>query len=392
LTEGIDSARLATFLSIALLMHERCVRRTDSHWAAYLDLLPAELDELDGVLYWSTHERAVAGMEDTEDEQERTDLDSCLGSKAGLSAEIRSERAALAEIYRKLFTDRLCRFAPASFPPSVCSHDRFLWAHGIWFSRAMALPDFGDALVPLADLMNHKVGVMSEWRLCKLAAASALDEPQQAAAAHAEPKRARIEHAARMCAIVLGTCVEANEHVCINYGRKTTAEFALHYGFLPLSHAAACVRVPVWSSDNAVGETSLLMVNFPPFAPLIRSVERDTFSTHELSAMAGASSDRRVAVLTRLCTWLQRMHAASLERELRCSSAECALRVSRRSLARAFYQTTQHVLCWHIQHIHKMIACASQSTAQSDDEGWYDELFDCALLGDQAVAFPRAQD
>ena len=388
--EGTDSASVRTFLSMALLMHERCVRRGTSHWAAYLDMLPADLDELDGVLYWSEHERTVAGVEDPAELPQRGDLDSCLRSFTSLSTEIRSERAELSAMHRKLFTERLCRFAPAAFPPSVCSYDRFLWAHGIWWSRAMDLPDFGGALVPLADFMNHKVGALSEWRLCKRAAGSLPNQAghPRAEAPTAEPKRARIEHAARTCIIVLGTRVATDEHVCINYGRKKTAEFALHYGFIPSSHAAACVRVPLWTAASAgLVEVSLLMLNFPPFPPLIRAVEHDSSPDAPSAAVLG--SDRRVVVLTRLLAWLQCMHAASLDREGRCTSAE--LCVPRRSLALAFHQTTQHVLRWHIEHIHKMIVCASQPVPQSaDEEGWYDELFDCALLGDEAatINFP----
>ena len=198
--EGCEASGLTHALSLALLVHEAAVRGAASFWAPYLGTLPPLYGPgSQGALYWSVGERRAARIEAAvSEERSPTTVSSARTIRGGFPEHSRSfvkyrtirkrdrdafqernanrywvvgflgeERALLdaklGEMHRTVFAGRLARLAPDAFPLEQCTLARLEWAHAIWWSRAMS-PGQYDALVPVADLLNHKPGSLSEWR------------------------------------------------------------------------------------------------------------------------------------------------------------------------------------------------------------------------------------
>jgi len=115
-----------------------------SRWAPYLALLPAEPES---TLFWSDAELAELA-----------------GSQLGASAI--SYRAFCASTWEALRAGPLA-LAPAAFPPAVFNERAFAWAFATLRARCLAPLDAGSdiALVPGADLLNHRTGEAPAWRL-----------------------------------------------------------------------------------------------------------------------------------------------------------------------------------------------------------------------------------
>ena len=186
---------LKPWVAIAIfLIHE--TSNSNSKWRPYLDSLP---ETLDSPLFWSDEELA---------ELQGTQL---LGSVVGYLEFLENE-------YNNLMEEVLERNTQL-FNPAVYSFDAFRWAFGILRSRSFA-PLIGEdlALVPVADLMNHGVG---------------LDDKNPTWL----KKSSGIWNIGKTSSNVLTVRASANfqpgEQVLMQYGStKSNADLALDYGFV----------------------------------------------------------------------------------------------------------------------------------------------------------------
>ena len=187
---------LKPWVGISLfLIHE--FYNSNSKWRPYLDSLPKTLDS---PLLWSEEELQ---------ELQGTQL---LGSVAGYLEFLESEFTGLSEQV----------FEPNSeiFDPEVYTYEAFRWAFGILRSRTFA-PLIGDdlALVPIADLVNHGVGLSDDipsWIKKKPGQIWNLGKENS-----------------HVLALRASATFQSGEQVLMQYGRtKSNAELALDYGFV----------------------------------------------------------------------------------------------------------------------------------------------------------------
>lgn len=130
---------LKPWIAVSLfLIHEDS--NANSKWRPYLDSLPKVLDS---PLFWSDEELV---------ELQGTQL---LGSVVGYLEYLQNE-------FNKL-QEGTFSANPKVFAPEIFTFELFLWAFGILRSRTFS-PLTGDdlALVPVADLVNHGVGISTE--------------------------------------------------------------------------------------------------------------------------------------------------------------------------------------------------------------------------------------
>ena len=122
--------------------------------------------------------------------------DAELERRAGGTALLDEVRAARAELCALA-----AALAAAGFPRRAFGMERLLWAHAVYWSRAIAVPGAGvwsgsaaECLVPLLDMCNHRAGATAELR-----ARGGFFE------------------------LRAGRAVRQGEEVCINYGAKGEA-------------------------------------------------------------------------------------------------------------------------------------------------------------------------
>jgi len=130
------------YLAIAaLLIEEKFVKGEKSFWKPYLDVLP-EVDEVNPTFTWSDEDLSflagspvVAATQSLQNKLKR-EYDDLLGGENGL-----------------------CTRFPDRFPRDKFTHENWVWAFTMLFSRAIRLRNLKEgealALVPYADLINH---------------------------------------------------------------------------------------------------------------------------------------------------------------------------------------------------------------------------------------------
>lgn len=130
------------YLAIAtLLIHEKFVKGDSSFWKAYLDVLP-DVDEVNPTFTWSEEDLSfldgspvVAATKSLQNKLRR-EYDDMLGGEGAL-----------------------CDRFPDRFPRDKFTHENWIWAFTMLFSRAIRLRNLKEgealALVPYADLINH---------------------------------------------------------------------------------------------------------------------------------------------------------------------------------------------------------------------------------------------
>ncbi|CAK9213527.1 unnamed protein product [Sphagnum troendelagicum] len=97
---------------------------------------------------------------------------------------------------------------PQVFPAKTYTLEAFKWAFGILFSRLVRMPSLGQlALVPWGDMLNHS--------------------PQAAAFLDSDQSNAKA------VVFVTDKSYESGEQVFISYGKRSSGELLLAYGFIP---------------------------------------------------------------------------------------------------------------------------------------------------------------
>ena len=191
---GSVTPRSALYL---LLVHLRScsspLETVPAAHAAYVQSLPSAVDS--PLLWADCTPEALAGLAGTE-----------------LPRSAAAMRSALRAQYTLLFP-ALTAQHPALFPASSFSWDAFLWAHLVYASRCFSLsyldsstPSEDEAegvLLPLQDLANHGLaGADVRWD-------------------------------SATCAAFAARPIARDAEVLSCYGAKSTASFALHFGFAP---------------------------------------------------------------------------------------------------------------------------------------------------------------
>ena len=187
-------------LTMLFLLHQRRLGHA-SDWWAYIASLPG--DELVRALpmHWE------------EAQQYR------LLRGTPLLPQALEARAALRTLFAQVVRGALCVQWPEAFPTTAYTWERLMWAHAIFWSRALSVPLRGaslfaqntEALVPLLDLCNHRAG-----STCELKAERTSDGTSDGSSAI-------VLHA--------GRSVPEGEEVFINYGAKGNAELLRCHGF-----------------------------------------------------------------------------------------------------------------------------------------------------------------
>jgi len=200
---------------VALALH-LLAERADaaSRWAPYLALLPSE-SELESPLFWSEAEASALGGQ--------------------LGASVASYRAFCAATWEALLAGPIAA-APAAFPPATFNERSFAWAFATLRARCLPPCDSGDALalVPGADLVQHRSGEAAAWRLGRV---EGLFAPRGAAGD----------------AVLLapGRALAAGEQLCGSYGEeRTDGALALDFGFAEGSQPGYLLQLSVPETDR----------------------------------------------------------------------------------------------------------------------------------------------
>jgi hypothetical protein len=264
------------FALATLLLYERGLdeswkksgRGPGSFWGPYLDILPPvpwefkgaepaeslSMDPLDALWLWA------------EDEMQWLQGSPTLLSARALRSKVEREYAEACE--------RLYRRHPHIFDlEGAFRLERFLWAFGVLFSRAVSLPAENGmlALVPYADLANHSAFCVSfiDARTAAFPYAFRASSKQKrgqwwqrflapnsddaGAVANTDSSHYR-EDAQREVVAYADRFYDKFEQVYVSYGQKSNAELLLLYGFVsdrnPYNSVEVCVSL---SGSEAAG-------------------------------------------------------------------------------------------------------------------------------------------
>ncbi|XP_068644007.1 ribulose-1,5 bisphosphate carboxylase/oxygenase large subunit N-methyltransferase, chloroplastic [Aristolochia californica] len=160
--------------------------RDSSRWKNYISALPRQPYSL---LYWSQSELDMYLVASQIKERAIQRITDVTGTFKDLQLRIFSKY-------------------PNLFPEEVFNIDTFKWSFGILFSRLVRLPSMGEkvALVPLADMLNHSSEVETF-----------LD----------------YDKASEGIVFTTDRSYQPGEQVFISYGKKSSGELLLSYGFVP---------------------------------------------------------------------------------------------------------------------------------------------------------------
>ena len=189
---------------VRLQLHllNECRRGAKSRWEPYIASLPG--DEL------------VANLPISWDDETLTRL----LQHTPMHAKVKEDKERLRRLSRSLAKDS------KAFPLKFFGADRLLWAHAVYWSRAirLKLPGGGfssstgdgktDCLVPLLDSCNH------EWR--------SRHETGRSHGTQSKPTTYTLD---------AGIDVTAGDELCINYGMKDNGELLTSHGFVVREHA-----------------------------------------------------------------------------------------------------------------------------------------------------------
>ena len=135
--ETLKAARLGGGLALNIaILHERSLGER-SRWAGYFAVLPAK-GERTLPMFWT--EQQLQTLQGTDLLKHVTDDATCM-----------------AEDFQENVVDGLCVSHPRDFPPGTHTLEAYMEAASLAASRAFFIGDeCGEALVPWADMFNHK--------------------------------------------------------------------------------------------------------------------------------------------------------------------------------------------------------------------------------------------
>lgn len=219
ITDGMNE-----YLAIAtLLIQEKFVKGEQSFWAPYLGVLP-EVEEVNPTFTWSEEDLSfldgspvVAATQSLQNKLKR-EYDALLGGDGAL-----------------------CERYPDRFPPEYFTHENWVWAFTMLFSRAIRLRNLKEgealALVPYADLINHSPfsGAYVDAR---------------------EEGDWLIKTGEEEVILYADRGYRKMEQVYISYGPKSNAELLLLYGFAmernPFNSVDVTVSIAPMTKDRAL--------------------------------------------------------------------------------------------------------------------------------------------
>eukprot|EP01130_Rhizamoeba_saxonica_P000782 TRINITY_DN1069_c0_g1_i3.p1 TRINITY_DN1069_c0_g1~~TRINITY_DN1069_c0_g1_i3.p1 ORF type:complete len:382 (+),score=75.35 TRINITY_DN1069_c0_g1_i3:324-1469(+) len=132
------------------------------------------------------------------------------------------------------------RYYSDKFDPSIYTYDALVWAYSMFWSRALYVLKNGihtEALVPLADILNHDNGSSAYW------------------------DRKILSERSDLLKLNSGVKVYNGEEVCLNYGAKGNCELLLHYGFTQEYNVGNCLKIYFECFEEVLVDKVLI----PPF-------------------------------------------------------------------------------------------------------------------------------
>eukprot|EP00178_Gracilaria_changii_P027462 TRINITY_DN87_c0_g1_i1.p1 TRINITY_DN87_c0_g1~~TRINITY_DN87_c0_g1_i1.p1 ORF type:complete len:439 (+),score=107.86 TRINITY_DN87_c0_g1_i1:61-1377(+) len=220
-------------------------------------------------------------------------------------------REELLEMFNDWFLPFAVRSYPQCFPPQVCTFELFEYAHCVIETRAFRI-DSLTLLAPFADMANHA--------------------PTDSHGCNAKVRGYALEDdrygvGLEMCAT---RRIEADEQVCISYGKLKNWELLLHYGFALLHNPSDGIDVSVQSAEETAVATTLILhlalgytdMEFTLTAAeplpkemlialrimLLDDAERSRAASTDFTLVVSARNERQVVAYLR--TLLQALHIA----------------------------------------------------------------------------------
>ncbi|CAE7308108.1 LSMT-L, partial [Symbiodinium pilosum] len=200
--EECISSSMSEYPAIALqLIHEKFVMKEESFWAPYISVLPST-EEIGASFSWPDEE-----------------LDTLLNGSISRNMSIYLKDQVREEFEK--FQATIFQKFPDKFPSDAFTHENYVWAYAVLFSRAVRLdfpdgPDEEDmvALVPYIDLINHNPNSESRIR----GVSEGADVPG-------------ISSTERYVVVRSDRYYNKYEQIYISYGRKSNAQLLMLYGF-----------------------------------------------------------------------------------------------------------------------------------------------------------------
>jgi hypothetical protein len=199
----------------ALLMYEKYLDH-QSVWAPYLKILPS-LEELENRIP-SLMNLAVT-------------LPSLHGSYLQ-EVTLPAHQQILEKSYSHLIFPIFSQLFTPEIVSTAFSFQDFKWAAGIFFSRAILIPDHTgqtvEALCPLLDLMNHRPGTLSTIKMT------------------GKLKEQRLVYS-------IGRSLKPGEEVSLNYGSRSNGDLLAYFGFTLSNNMAdvSMMTIPSFSPSSA---------------------------------------------------------------------------------------------------------------------------------------------
>jgi hypothetical protein len=200
---------------LALLMYEKYLA-DQSLWAPYLNILPS-LEDLESRIP-SLMNLSVASA--------------CLHGSYLQEMTLTSHQQILEKTYSLFILPLFSQLFSPEIVSTAFSFQDFKWSAGIFFSRAILIPDQSgqtvEALCPLLDLMNHRPGTLSAIKMT------------------GKLKDQRLVYS-------IGRSLTPGEEVCLNYGSRSNGDLLAYFGFT-LSNNVADVftmMIPSFSPSSS---------------------------------------------------------------------------------------------------------------------------------------------
>ena len=248
--ETLKAARLGGGLALNIaILHERSLGER-SRWAGYFAVLPAK-GERTLPMFWT--DRQLQTLQGTDLLKHVTDDATCM-----------------AEDFQENVVDGLCVSHPRDFPPGTHTLEAYMEAASLAASRAFFIGDeCGEALVPWADMFNHKtdgehvhvLGADDEEDLEGEEETSESEEEESEEEEEEEEESTDTEEIIEPItgSLVIHVCAAAQKGAELfnTFGRQNNASLLHKYGFCEPHNAYTNVCIDAQLVETIVGGTKV---------------------------------------------------------------------------------------------------------------------------------------
>ena len=245
--ETLKAARLGGGLALNIaILHERSLGER-SRWAGYFAVLPAK-GERTLPMFWT--DRQLQTLQGTDLLKHVTDDATCM-----------------AEDFQENVVDGLCVSHPRDFPPGTHTLEAYMEAASLAASRAFFIGDeCGEALVPWADMFNHKtdgehVHVLGADDEEDLEGEEETSESEEEESEEEEEESTDTEEIIEPItgSLVIHVCAAAQKGAELfnTFGRQNNASLLHKYGFCEPHNAYTNVCIDAQLVETIVGGTKV---------------------------------------------------------------------------------------------------------------------------------------